>query len=225
MARRQPLIGGLRKGDCEEKEYPGYEKYKIGNWRGGEGHVCVGEVVKKKCCVGRVTAEQGTMDANHVLRGQYWLTRVVFLRCLGFVYAAAFLSALRDNAALVRRRKRFVCEGGRKKQESEREWLTTARVLAPRAQARAFVAGRISWKYWTAQGCGGRVGAIGCVLFSFHSHDPTTEMSPLYNNNNNNSSISISGDFFLLFVHRATHARGIMLHRLLHTLTAVFLLR
>lgn len=50
-------------------------------------------------------AVEGTMDANHVLRGQYWLTRVVLLRCLGFVYAAAFLSALRDNAALVRLRK------------------------------------------------------------------------------------------------------------------------
>ncbi len=52
---------------------------------------------------------QGAMDEarkkddSHVLRGKYWLTRVVFLRCLGFVYAAAFLSALRDNGALVRR--------------------------------------------------------------------------------------------------------------------------
>lgn len=40
-------------------------------------------------------------DITDVLRGQYWLARVVFLRCLGFVYAAAFLSALRDNGALV----------------------------------------------------------------------------------------------------------------------------
>eukprot|EP00903_Cladosiphon_okamuranus_P019438 g17873.t1 len=39
-------------------------------------------------------------DTDVALRGQYWLTRVVFLRCLGFVYAAAFLSGLRDNGAL-----------------------------------------------------------------------------------------------------------------------------
>ncbi|CAM9685529.1 unnamed protein product, partial [Scytosiphon promiscuus] len=49
---------------------------------------------------GRIAVED-RMDANDILRGQYWLTRVVFLRCLGFVYAAAFLSALRDNAALL----------------------------------------------------------------------------------------------------------------------------
>lgn len=45
-------------------------------------------------------------DANSIsyvrLRGQYCLTRVVFLRCLGFVYMAAFLVALNDNGALVR---------------------------------------------------------------------------------------------------------------------------
>ena len=39
-----------------------------------------------------------------VLRNQYWLTRVVFLRCLGFVYMVAFLVALNDNGALVRNR-------------------------------------------------------------------------------------------------------------------------
>ncbi|CAN0192735.1 unnamed protein product, partial [Ascophyllum nodosum] len=36
-----------------------------------------------------------------VLRNQYWLTRVVFLRCLGFVYMVAFLVALNDNGALL----------------------------------------------------------------------------------------------------------------------------
>lgn len=44
----------------------------------------------------------GRVEDIHLLRGQYWLTRIVFLRCLGFVYAAAFFSALRDNGALVR---------------------------------------------------------------------------------------------------------------------------
>lgn len=38
-----------------------------------------------------------------VLRGKYWLTRVLFLRCLGFVYTVAFLVALKDNSALVSR--------------------------------------------------------------------------------------------------------------------------
>lgn len=33
--------------------------------------------------------------------GTYWLTRVVFLRCLGFVYSVAFLVALHQNVALV----------------------------------------------------------------------------------------------------------------------------
>lgn len=35
-------------------------------------------------------------------RGQFWLTRIVFLRCLGFIYLVAFLVALNDNEALVR---------------------------------------------------------------------------------------------------------------------------
>ena len=56
-------------------------------------------------------------DGSHMLRGEYWLTRVVFLRCLGFVYAAAFLSALRDNGALVSPRIDIVvdttCDEGR----------------------------------------------------------------------------------------------------------------
>lgn len=49
-------------------------------------------------------APDGRVEDIHLLRGQYWLTRIVFLRCLGFVYAAAFFSALRDNGALVRSR-------------------------------------------------------------------------------------------------------------------------
>ena len=36
-----------------------------------------------------------------VLRGKHWLTRVLFLRCLGFVYMVAFFVALKDNGALV----------------------------------------------------------------------------------------------------------------------------
>ncbi|CAM9913246.1 unnamed protein product [Pylaiella littoralis] len=46
-------------------------------------------------------AKGGGSKDDGVLRGQYWLTRLIFLRCLGFVYAAAFLSALRDNGALL----------------------------------------------------------------------------------------------------------------------------
>lgn len=37
-------------------------------------------------------------------RGEYWLTRVVFLRCLGFIYLVAFGIALNANGALVRGR-------------------------------------------------------------------------------------------------------------------------
>lgn len=36
------------------------------------------------------------------LRNRHWLTRVVFLRCLGFVYMVAFVVALNSNGALVR---------------------------------------------------------------------------------------------------------------------------
>lgn len=42
--------------------------------------------------------EAGSTD---FLRDRYWLTRVVLLRGLGFVYMVAFLVALNDNAALV----------------------------------------------------------------------------------------------------------------------------
>lgn len=39
---------------------------------------------------------------THVfLKNQYWLTRIVFLRSLGFVYAAAFLVALNQNTYLL----------------------------------------------------------------------------------------------------------------------------
>lgn len=48
----------------------------------------------------RLMANDGGSDIA-VLRGQYWLTRVVFLRCLGFVYMVAFIVALNDNGALV----------------------------------------------------------------------------------------------------------------------------
>ena len=34
-------------------------------------------------------------------RNQHWLTRIVFLRCLAFVYSVAFLVALQQNAALL----------------------------------------------------------------------------------------------------------------------------
>lgn len=55
------------------------------------------------------TAERGDTKEKIALdcdgdcggRGQYWLTRVVFLQCLGCVYLVAFLVALNDNAALV----------------------------------------------------------------------------------------------------------------------------
>ncbi|CAM9413067.1 unnamed protein product, partial [Choristocarpus tenellus] len=33
--------------------------------------------------------------------GRYWLTRIVFLRCLGFIYLVAFMVALNDNEALL----------------------------------------------------------------------------------------------------------------------------
>uniref|UniRef100_G3MRT6 Lipase maturation factor n=1 Tax=Amblyomma maculatum TaxID=34609 RepID=G3MRT6_AMBMU len=36
-----------------------------------------------------------------LLKNQYWLTRIVFLRSLGFVYAAAFLVALNQNTYLL----------------------------------------------------------------------------------------------------------------------------
>lgn len=49
---------------------------------------------------------KGTLDHAGfdvpALRYRYWLTRVVFLRCLGFVYMVAFVVALNSNGALVR---------------------------------------------------------------------------------------------------------------------------
>lgn len=35
------------------------------------------------------------------LKGKYWLTRVLFLRCLGLMYAVAFLVALNQNESLI----------------------------------------------------------------------------------------------------------------------------
>lgn len=51
--------------------------------------------------------EIGSNDS--LLKGQYWLTRIVFLRCLGFVYMVAFLVALNDNGALVSPGNFFSC--------------------------------------------------------------------------------------------------------------------
>ncbi|KAL1473961.1 hypothetical protein MTO96_021697 [Rhipicephalus appendiculatus] len=38
---------------------------------------------------------------HSLLKNHYWLTRIVFLRSLGFVYAVAFLVALNQNKHLV----------------------------------------------------------------------------------------------------------------------------
>ncbi|XP_065900039.1 lipase maturation factor 1-like [Dysidea avara] len=52
---------------------------------------------------------QPTRKENHAddkynvseLRGSFWLTRIVFIRCLGFVYFVAFLVALNQNGPLL----------------------------------------------------------------------------------------------------------------------------
>lgn len=48
----------------------------------------------------KIMVDNDRVDTS-ALRGKYWLTRVLFLRCLGFVYTVAFLVALKDNSALV----------------------------------------------------------------------------------------------------------------------------
>ena len=57
--------------------------------------------------VGKIRAEMAGHRDNHgtervaLLPGSWWLTRIVFLRCLGGVYLTAFLVALHQNPALL----------------------------------------------------------------------------------------------------------------------------
>lgn len=52
-------------------------------------------------CVDLPNTSQLGLGTNHVGLHSYWLTRIVFLRSLAFVYFVAFLVALHQNKALV----------------------------------------------------------------------------------------------------------------------------
>jgi hypothetical protein len=48
-----------------------------------------------------VDMKQGVDMDIDALADRYWLTRILFLRCLGFLYSVAFLVALLQNEALI----------------------------------------------------------------------------------------------------------------------------